>query len=107
MRFGIVTHSTGKTSTSLAVRRMTGFAQVLLSPRAALALLRLGDIALGRIDVRETLDGIESGLPALSSLAARGVTVLKPPGALIFGARQGADRARPRAQGAAASALVL
>jgi RimK family alpha-L-glutamate ligase len=84
MRLGIVTHRAGRTNLGLAARRAPGFAHVcLVSPREALALLRPGDVALGRLDVRETLDGIESGLPALSSLAARGVTVLNPPGALI------------------------
>jgi RimK family alpha-L-glutamate ligase len=84
MRFAIVTHRAGKTNTSLAARCLAGFEQVrLLSPREALALLRPGDVALGRLDVRETLDGIESGLPALSALAARGITVFNPPGALI------------------------
>jgi RimK family alpha-L-glutamate ligase len=84
MRFAIVTHRAGGTNTSLAARRVDGFDQVcLLDPREALALLRPGDVALGRLDVRETLDGIEDGLWALSCLAAGRVTVLNPPGALI------------------------
>jgi RimK family alpha-L-glutamate ligase len=84
MRFAIVTHRAGGTNTSLAARRVDGFDQVcLLDPREALAVLRPGDVALGRLDVRETLDGIENGLWALSCLAAGGVTVLNPPGALI------------------------
>jgi RimK family alpha-L-glutamate ligase len=84
MRFAIVTHRAGGTNTTLAARSVDGFDQVcLLNPREALALLRPGDVALGRLDVRETLDGIEDGLWALSCLAAGRVTVLNPPGALI------------------------
>ena len=42
-----------------------------------------GDVALGRIDVRATLDGVEDGLAALALLAGRGVTVLNHPSALL------------------------
>ena len=49
---------------------------VLLSPAQAVARLRPGDVALGRLDVLPSLDGIEPGLWALDLLDARGVTVL-------------------------------
>src|SRR5262245_36917320 len=49
---------------------------VVLSPSRAVTRLHAGDVALGRLDVLPTLDGIESGWWALDSLAARGVIVL-------------------------------
>jgi RimK family alpha-L-glutamate ligase len=55
----------------------------VLSPRAALRILRPGDTALGRLDVRHTLDGVEPGLWTLGRLVGRGVDVLNPPDALL------------------------
>ena len=51
----------------------------MLAPRDALRVLQPGDVALGRLDVREGLDGIESGELELERLAAFGVEVLNPP----------------------------
>jgi RimK family alpha-L-glutamate ligase len=83
-QFGIVTHGAGEANTCLAAGRVEGFDELrLLSPIEALALLRPGDVALGRLDVRKTVDGIEDGLWALSRLAASGVTVFNPPDALV------------------------
>ncbi len=48
----------------------------VLSPAQALARLSPGDVALGRLDVLASLDGVEPGLWALERLAAGGVTVL-------------------------------
>jgi [lysine-biosynthesis-protein LysW]--L-2-aminoadipate ligase len=49
---------------------------VLLSPAQAVARLRPGDVALGRLDILPSLHGIEPGLWALDLLENRGVTVL-------------------------------
>jgi ribosomal protein S6--L-glutamate ligase len=49
---------------------------VVLTPARALATLRPGDVALGRLDVLPTLDGMEGGSWALDLLEQRGVTVL-------------------------------
>ncbi len=55
---------------------------IVLSPRAALRSLTPGDVAVARLDVRRTLDGIEPGLWTLRRLEERGVHVLNPPDAL-------------------------
>lgn len=47
----------------------------LLTPLEATRWLRPGDVALGRLDVLPTLDGVEPGLEALRRLAARAVDV--------------------------------
>jgi hypothetical protein len=71
MQFGIVTHRAGETNTNLAAVRIDGLEVCLLTPAVALARLGPGDVALARLDVRESLDGIEDGLPALSCLEER------------------------------------
>ena len=83
MRFAIVTHRASTTNIELASRPLTGRTSVLLSPEDALRELMPGDIALARLDVRKTLDGVEDGLAALALLAGRGVTVLNHPSALL------------------------
>ena len=49
---------------------------VVLAPGKAVTRLRGGDVALGRLDVLPSLDGIEPGWWALETLAKRGVIVL-------------------------------
>lgn len=56
---------------------------VVLSPRAALRSLTPGDVAVARLDVRRTLDGIEPGLWTLRQLEQRGVHMLNAPDALL------------------------
>jgi RimK family alpha-L-glutamate ligase len=60
-----------------------GIDAVLLSPEEACWRLWAGDVAVIRLDVRESLDGIEPGLRLLDPLRRRGVRVLNRPGALI------------------------
>ena len=62
--------------------RALGIDAQLLGPAEA-GLLRAGDVAIGRLDVRRTLDGIEPGLLELHALARRGVRVLNGPRALL------------------------
>ena len=83
MRFAVVAHRESLTNRRLAAAATTfGFPGSIMTPRKALRLLEPGDVALGRLDVRETLDGIEDGEPELDRLAAAGVEVLNPPTAL-------------------------
>jgi [lysine-biosynthesis-protein LysW]--L-2-aminoadipate ligase len=83
VRFAVVAHSSTDTNEALAAAAgALGAAAAVLAPRDALRVLQPGDVALGRLDVREGLDGIESGELELERLAAVGVEVLNPPRAL-------------------------
>lgn len=62
--------------------RALGIDARLLGPAQA-GLLEAGDVAVGRLDVRRTLDGVEQGLLELHRLAHRGVRVLNGPRALL------------------------
>jgi RimK family alpha-L-glutamate ligase len=83
MRFAVVAHRGSETNVALveAAGRL-GLEADLLQPRDALRLLEPGDVALARLDVRESLDGIESGTPELERLTQLGAEVLNPPRAL-------------------------
>jgi len=72
--FAVVAHRVTPTNTRLGT---------VLTPAQAVARLGRGDIALVRLDVLPTLDGIEPGLWALERLAASGVTVLNGRDALV------------------------
>jgi RimK family alpha-L-glutamate ligase len=83
MRLAVVAHRNTETNESLvAAGEALGIHTVQLSPREALHSLGGGDVALGRLDVRERLDGVEEGMRELEKLAAAGVIVLNPPAAL-------------------------
>jgi RimK family alpha-L-glutamate ligase len=83
MRLAVVAHRRTETNDALvAAGRDLGVHTVQLTPREALHSLRPQDVALARLDVRETLDGIEDGMRELERLAAAGVVVLNPPAAL-------------------------
>jgi len=81
MRLALV--AARRTTTNDGLARASGGAWEELTPDRALAELRFGDVALGRLDVLPTLDGMDDGLWALSALAARGVVVLNHPAALV------------------------
>jgi RimK family alpha-L-glutamate ligase len=84
MRFVVVAHRRSETNAALA-----GAAEALrlpasvLPPRDALRTLQPGDVALGRLDVREALDGMEAGESELERLADNGIEVLNPAAALV------------------------
>jgi [lysine-biosynthesis-protein LysW]---L-2-aminoadipate ligase len=60
-----------------------GVPTVLIEGPEALTLLRPGDTALARLDVLQTLDGVEEGLVAVWLLERRGVRVLNRVPALL------------------------
>jgi [lysine-biosynthesis-protein LysW]---L-2-aminoadipate ligase len=72
--FAVIAHRVTPTNTRLGV---------VLSPAQAVARLQPGDVALGRLDVLPSLDGVEPGLWALERLASSGVTVLNDRAALV------------------------
>ena len=65
--FAVIAHQHSTTNTRLGS---------VLTPAQALKRLGPGDVALGRLDVLPSLDGVEPGLWALDRLSAIGVTVL-------------------------------
>jgi len=83
VRLAIVAHRSSQTNDALlAAGDALGIHTVQLTPREALHSLRPADVALARLDVRKTCDGIEDGMRELEKLAAAGVLVLNPPAAL-------------------------
>jgi RimK family alpha-L-glutamate ligase len=84
MKLGVVAHRRSDTNEALAAAASAlGVESAVLSPRDALRVLEPGDIALGRLDVRESVDGMEAGTRELERLAVEGVEVLNPPAALV------------------------
>jgi RimK family alpha-L-glutamate ligase len=84
MRFVVVAHRCSETNEALATATQAlGVSACVLPPRDALRLLGPGDVARGRLDVREGLDGIESGIPELEQLTSAGVRLLNPPSVLV------------------------
>ena len=83
MQLAIVTQRATETNLALAAAAPRGINFRLLAPEQAMARLRQGDAALGRLDVLPTLDGVDDGLWALGSLAARGIRTLNRAGALL------------------------
>jgi RimK family alpha-L-glutamate ligase len=66
-----------------AAWRSLGLKSFLLRPDRAAELLEPGDVAVGRLDVLQTLDGVEPGLEVLDELERRGVRVLNGCEALL------------------------
>jgi [lysine-biosynthesis-protein LysW]--L-2-aminoadipate ligase len=84
MQFAVVAHRRSETNEALAGAAASfGLPASVLSPRDALRTLEPGDIALGRLDVRKGLDGVERGTEELEQLVATGVVLLNPPSALV------------------------
>lgn len=84
MQFAVVAHTRSDTNDALAgAAASLGLPASVLSPRDALRILEPGDIALGRLDVRDELDGVERGTEELERLVERGALLLNPPAALV------------------------
>jgi RimK family alpha-L-glutamate ligase len=72
--FAVIAHRVTPTNTRLGA---------VLNPTQALTRLGRGDVALGRLDILPSLDGVEPGLWALDRLVALGVTVLNRRSTLV------------------------
>ena len=83
MRVAIVARRDSETNRRLAACTIPAVEVEQLSPADALLRLRSGDVALGRLDVCEALDGVESGLAELARLEELGVKVLNRPSTLL------------------------
>src|SRR4051794_13044701 len=81
--FAIVAHRLSVTNAALLAAVWPGEPAAQLTPEEALSTMRAGDVALGRLDVLPSVDGVEPGLEALRELEVRGVTVLNGPEALM------------------------
>jgi RimK family alpha-L-glutamate ligase len=83
-RFSIVASRVTPTNCRLIeAARALGAAASLVEPADARGRVRPGEIALGRLDVLPSLDGVEPGLGVLRQLERVGVRVLNGPGALL------------------------
>ena len=83
MLLAIVAQRRTATNIALAAAAPHGVDARILVPEQASSVLQPGAVALGRLDVVDGLDGVEDGLWALGSLAARGVVVLNRAGAML------------------------
>ena len=94
MRVGIVGHHTAGTNVELVgAWRALGIDAAILAPDEACERLGEDDVALLRLDVLRTLDGVEAGLECVPALRRAGVRVLNPPRALL-GAHDKLETAR-------------
>lgn len=84
MRVGVIGWEGQETNRALVPAwRAAGIAALRLTPEEAVSTLEAGDVAVGRLDVLPTLDGVEPGIHTLDLLAHRGVRVLNPASALL------------------------
>jgi RimK family alpha-L-glutamate ligase len=79
----IVAHRMTWTTAGLVAAGWPASIAVRRSPEEAVARLGPGDVALARLDVRETVDGVEPGCDRLLELVARGVVLLNPAAGLL------------------------
>ncbi len=66
-----------------AAWRAAGIAATSIDPHEAVERVEPGELVIGRIDVRPTLDGVEAGLLELVQLRCRGIVVLNRAAALL------------------------
>jgi RimK family alpha-L-glutamate ligase len=84
MRIAVIAHRRSETNRALAEAPWGSERASLLTPVDADLQLRAGDVALARLDVLESLDGIEPGLLELECLRTRGVRLLNDARSLLL-----------------------
>jgi ribosomal protein S6--L-glutamate ligase len=85
VKFAVVAQRPTPTNLALSSCLVPGVESLLLTPAQALARLGPGDVALGRLDVLHSLDGVEPGAWAFDALERLGCRLLNRRNA-IFGA---------------------
>ena len=84
VRVAVIGSTSNEASVALAERwAAIGLDAELMTAREAAGELRSGDVALGRLDVLPSLDGVEKGLFDLLRLERRGIRVINPVAALL------------------------
>jgi RimK family alpha-L-glutamate ligase len=76
VRFAVVAQRPTPTNLALSSCAVPGVESYLLTPAQALARLEPGDVALGRLDVLHSLDGVEPGTWAIETLEENGCRLL-------------------------------
>ena len=76
MKFAVVAQRSTPTNLALSSCIAPGVDSLLLTPAQALARLEPGDVALGRLDVLHSLDGVEPGAWAFDALQESGCRLL-------------------------------
>jgi [lysine-biosynthesis-protein LysW]--L-2-aminoadipate ligase len=82
MRIAIVAHRASETNLGLAGAPPAGCRAFVIGPEEAAKVVFPGETVLGRLDVRQSLDGVEPGLFDLECMAAAGAVVLNDARAL-------------------------
>ena len=82
-RVAVIGSPTRTTDLLVGAWLAAGIEASVLTPAFALATLEAGDVALFRLDVLPTLDGVEPGFDVFPALEQRGVRVLNRPEALL------------------------
>src|SRR2546430_6681101 len=83
MKFAVVAQRSTPTNLALASCVVPGVESLLLTPAQAVTRLEPGDIALGRLDVLHSLDGVEPGTWAFDALEGSGCRLLNRRGSIL------------------------
>ena len=83
MKFAVVAQRSTPTNLALASCVLPGVESLLLTPAQAVTRLEPGDIALGRLDVLHSLDGVEPGTWAFDALEGSGCRLLNRRGSIL------------------------